>query len=392
MRKAVSLSPFKGERHKWVVTYPDGSGARKRKFFADRTSARLFESRQRQAVEAHGVEGGKVTPTERAALGTWRARMAETGLVLKDVLQNAVEAAERAAASQTVAKVFEAVLQEKERSGASARHLRSIRGMTGRFAADFGERAMSSITPAELSDWLHGLNVGPESQRTYARYLSLLFGFGIRHGWIARSPLGSVPHPRVSETEVGIYTPAETARILATAEESFPETVAVLAISLFAGLRPSEGEALEWGDVDLPRGAVRVSQRKGRSARNRFVPINETLAAWLAIYGKAEGRLFPYASQESTNVWWGRKRLRRVIEAAEVEPIPDGFRHSFGSYRLAVLGGNRHEVAHEMGNSEAVILKHYRAPVLAADAVSYFSIMPGGAAPNIVSISSGAGG
>ncbi|HUF60546.1 MAG TPA: site-specific integrase [Verrucomicrobiales bacterium] len=390
MRKAVSLRPFKGERHKWVVVYPDGSGARKRKFFTDRTRARFFEAQQRQALESHGVEGGKVTPAERAALGTWRGRMAEAGLVLKDVLQNAVEAAERAAASQTVGATFGAVLQEKERSGSSERHLRSIRGMTGRFSADFGQRSLSSITPQELADWLHRLNVGPESQRTYARYLSLLFGYGIRHGWIDRNPLASIARPRVSETEVGIYTPAEVGRILAKAEESFPETVAVLAISLFAGLRPSDVEALRWEDIDLVRSVIRVSQRKGRSARNRFVSIIAPLGEWLARHGQASGRVFPFAKADSENVSWGRLRIRKAIGAAEVRPVSDGLRHSFGSYRLAVLGGNRHEVAHEMGNSEAVILKHYRRPVLRSDAVSYFSIMPGGAAPNVVPISSAA--
>ena len=53
----------------------------------------------------------------------------------------------------------------------------------------------------------------------------------------------------------------------------------------------------------------------------------------------------------------------------------DVLRHSYGSYRLAVLD-DINKVASEMGNSPEVIIQNYRRPVSKAEGKKWFKIMP----------------
>ncbi len=54
----------------------------------------------------------------------------------------------------------------------------------------------------------------------------------------------------------------------------------------------------------------------------------------------------------------------------------NALRHSYGSYRASMLSGNLHQLAEEMGNSVAMIRRHYRNPRPKSQAKAWFAIMP----------------
>jgi hypothetical protein len=60
----------------------------------------------------------------------------------------------------------------------------------------------------------------------------------------------------------------------------------------------------------------------------------------------------------------------------------NGLRHSYGSYRLAIVKSAA-QVALEMGNSPKMIFQHYRQVVTEQDSKLFFSITPKTAA-NVV--------
>ncbi len=64
-----------------------------------------------------------------------------------------------------------------------------------------------------------------------------------------------------------------------------------------------------------------------------------------------------------------------MCKAARVKWKRNGLRHSFGSYRLETTK-NAGQVALEMGNSAAIVLKHYFDIVEASAAREYWSITP----------------
>ena len=70
------------------------------------------------------------------------------------------------------------------------------------------------------------------------------------------------------------------------------------------------------------------------------------------------------------------EHLRELVGKAKITNYPhNGIRHSFGSYHYE-LHRNEQLTASEMGNSPAVIFRHYRDLVSPADAKRYFAITP----------------
>jgi hypothetical protein len=106
--------------------------------------------------------------------------------------------------------------------------------------------------------------------------------------------------------------------------------------------------------------------------------MSENLRAWLAPYCAAVGPVCPIGL---------RKKLEadRERAALRAEWPQNALRHSFGSYRLPVLG-DAAKLALEMGNSPAMVFAHYREVVKPATAQRYWHILPSRAA-NVVAIS-----
>jgi hypothetical protein len=70
------------------------------------------------------------------------------------------------------------------------------------------------------------------------------------------------------------------------------------------------------------------------------------------------------------------KRFDAARESAGIVDWPDNaLRHSFASYHLAHFK-NQDTLALEMGNSTAIIFRHYRELVKPDDAALYWSIKP----------------
>lgn len=170
-------------------------------------------------------------------------------------------------------------------------------------------------------------------------------------------------------TEIGTLSPDELAKLL-TAAAAADKTEAVLyfAIGAFAGLRPQdETLLLQWEDVDLSRSHIRVRASASKTSAKRLVPITENLKAWLAPHVKAVGPIFKPNADE---------RARYFAERTVGLKIPsDGLRHSYGTYRVAITR-DLARVSHELGNSPAVIRKHYDAVKLPEEGAAWFAIMP----------------
>src|SRR5437867_11435891 len=105
--------------------------------------------------------------------------------------------------------------------------------------------------------------------------------------------------------------------------------------------------------------------------------MSDNLKQWLA----------PYRNQSSGNVapmnFYRKLRAARG-QAGINEWDNNSLRHSFGSYHLA-KHRNVQALAIEMGNSPAMIFKHYRELVKPKDAERYWNIRPA-AEENVVAM------
>jgi integrase len=146
--------------------------------------------------------------------------------------------------------------------------------------------------------------------------------------------------------------------------------VPFIAIGAFAGLRSKEIERLDWSEVHLtgPERFIEVKASKAKTASRRIVPITDNLAQWLAPFAQASGPVVVYGRND--------KQLYQVIAPrAGVEWKRNGLRHSFISYRLAVVK-DVGQVSLEAGNSPQMVFRHYRQLVTQSAAAEWFAILP----------------
>ena len=144
---------------------------------------------------------------------------------------------------------------------------------------------------------------------------------------------------------------------------------------------------LLWSDVFAGNGkAIHIRDAISKTGRDRYVPINATLQAWLDYINPPQfGPVVPLQpTRDSTRIqkleWrvaWIGKRRRAVAKAAGIDPWPqDATRHSFASYWMA-QHGDEDRCRDIMGHaSRDVLRKHYRKHVKAAEATAYWALTP----------------
>jgi integrase len=154
-------------------------------------------------------------------------------------------------------------------------------------------------------------------------------------------------------------------------------------IAAFAGIRSEEiapegpeDPALEWRDIVWDERQIFVREEVSKT-RGRYVPMSDNLLAWLAPWHNAQGRIFAKRRLD--------RALGRIAQAAGVTWKHNALRHSFGTYRMALIK-NVAQAAEEMGNSIAMVRRHYQRPMLESVAKRWFSIRP--AETNVIAMSS----
>lgn len=400
-RKGMKIGdPVKWKNHpdyKWRVDWVEG-GKYKRKGFKTKVAAEEWKENREAELREHGVQAANLTAAERAAVVELRPALEAVGLGVREALSIAIEQRRREQSSCTVAELVERVISARERAGQSANHIRDLRSKLGRFQESFAARSVATITADEIGTWIHGLGLAPASVNSYRRILVVAFNDAISGGFIeeGRNPAVKVKQSKVVESEVGILTPKQAETLLGAADA---EILPAIAIGLFCGLRAAELQRVDWEEVRLDLGHVRVKASKAKSARNRIVPIPENLRAWITPHVKTSGPVWPangrklFEEARLAAGFGSPKEVAKSVKANGKSPEkkvllewPDNaLRHSYATYHLA-HHKNAAELALHMGHtSTALIFAHYREVVSAADGAAYWNLRPEGL-QNVVAI------
>jgi integrase len=183
---------------------------------------------------------------------------------------------------------------------------------------------------------------------------------------VAVNPTASLQLPAVRGSRDRIASPEEAARLI----DALPVgDRAIWATAMYAGLRLGELLALDWDDVDVAAGVIRVERSydpragvtvepKSRAGR-RTVPIAVVLRDELLEHRMRQGRdvglVFGRSSDRPFNTSTICDRARRSWVAADVTPIGlHECRHTFASLMIAA-GVNAKGLAAFMGHSSVTI-------------------------------------
>jgi integrase len=295
-----------------------------------KSSNDLHKARAKAKAQLTGLRDGKaalaaLSSSDLSEFVAWRAARIESPPVAEAVVKYLAHLASR--------KVQET---------------RIIKADLEKFAAAHRGR-LSEVTGDQVGAYLQGLGVGP---RRYNNVRSCLVSF---FRW-ARTT-GLVPdgltapertHTKVlSASAVTIYTPKQFRALLAVAP---PEWRLGIAVGGLAGLRTEEIAGLRWEDIKLGRKLIEVRAEICKTGKRRLVPIVPALAK--AIRTSEPGEYDMVVPRERID-----NAVKRIRKAGGLW-IKNGLRHSFGSYRTAAVKSVG-QVALEMGNSEAMVRKHY---------------------------------
>jgi integrase len=376
-RKKQKFEPFKvvlNGRTFWQVsleseyrTREDGTRTRvrPRRTFSSAEEARTFAQLKRIERVNHGTAGVSMDEQVRGDALAALEILKPFGITLREAAIEVVESRELATRSETVSNALASLLNAKRSDNLRPRYLKDLRNRLTRFARAFGERKLSSVTPAEIDQWLRTLGLSPLGRNTFRSRLSVLFEHGHQCGWTSTNPVSGVRKVKVGETLPGILTPEQVARLLEAADH---QTLPYWAVGCFCGLRTAELERLSWADVHFDENVVEVPSLASKTASRRFVPIRPNLSQWLEPYRDMRGPLCP------TNL---RVRLETDRKNAGLAEWPNnGLRHSFGSYHLQQFQ-NAGQTALEMGHTRAeVTFRHYHQRVRPAAAEKFWKIAP----------------
>lgn len=298
------------------------------------------------------------------------------GKTILDATRFYVEHLEAISSSVSVETLSTQYLQSKARAKLSQVHLTDIEWRLRRFRADFGNRAVRSLSPKEFADWLDELRLAPQSINNFRAVLRAMFGYAVEHGLCATNPLDAVEKVKLVDAPPAIFSPDALAALLSASPGVL---LPPLAIGAFAGLRSAELMRLDWSEVRLPRGHIEVIAKKAKAARRRLVRIAPNLAEWLSPFAKATGKVWP----TDFNHYYAA--IRELCGAVGVKWQANGLRHSFASYHLA-KHQNAAALSLELGHkSPDMLFAHYRELVTPEDAERYWNIRPVAAA-NVVQL------
>ena len=223
---------------------------------------------------------------------------------------------------------------------------------------------IADVTAECVKLHLDSLGVGPRRHNNVRSTLVSFFVWALKRGYVpdtmtAPQRTHALPVPKKRPP---IYSPAEFRALLAAVA---PEWRLPLAICGLAGLRTCEAERLLWREVKLGKRLIEVLPENAKNTgRRRLVPIHPALMTWLR---KADLAPDDHVCPQGVRI----DNLAKRVKRKGVKWVKNGLRHSYGSYRCAVVKSAA-QVALEMGNSEGIVRSNYLDYVERSAATKWF--------------------
>ena len=206
-----------------------------------------------------------------------------------------------------------------------------LRSSLERLPRRLRSRRLDDVGRADIQravDELHGEGLSGSRIRSIVNALRSLYRWAIERDYAAVNPAAEIRLPAMDATPRDrVATPAEFAGLLVALAE--PDRVP-FALAAYASARADEARKLDWTDVDLERGVIRLAGAGGKSAAaQRIVPLVGSLAAILRAEQLRQGRpskgrvCQPRRASKSGELATGQllKRARKVWKDAGLTPI-----------------------------------------------------------------------
>jgi len=391
----IYLTPAFGKESFTIAFYADGKRVRERAptLAAAREQAKA-KIRELTTGMAHAAS---FTPRQTAVVADAVEILREINVPLSDAVRQFAEAHKILAGQGTVVDACRFYLEQTSRrqiprknfpevvteflltlesKGLSSFYKRDSRIRLGRAALAF-RGVIMDISSADIEAWIAQGKRSPRTINNDRDALVTLFGFAKKRGYLPKDidTAAELTEKRKDKGgDIQILTPENYTLLLNYTPNPF---LPLVALGGLAGLRTAEIARLEWNEINFREKHITVAAGKAKTGSRRIVPILPRLEALLRPLAKHDGKVLPYQNEQSMMNQWSRAKARMLDDQGKllVEVPTNSLRHSFASYRLAVVK-SAEQTALEMGNSPRKLFTNYRELVTARQAEKWFAVIP----------------
>jgi len=290
-------------------------------------------------------------------------------------------------------RLADAVVQfiaEREKQNRRPDTLRNLRGRLGMFSRVLGEKFVGQVTTDDCRDFVFRKGTSPRNQINDRLAGSNFLNWCVRRQFATRNNMASVDKPAVDAHEPCILSLGDCRKLLAAAR-AYKDGLLLpyVAISLFAGLRPTEIGRLNWSRVDLTEGTITLDGAMAKTRQRRIVKLSENLIDWLRPLAPKHPKFVPGSFKRH----FGRVKLAAGFNSHEggknaageklLPWVQDYMRHTAISMYLAKYK-HEGEAATWAGNSPNIIHRHYKGLVKDADATEFWDLTPASVKSEVV--------
>ncbi len=214
---------------------------------------------------------------------------------------------------------------------------------------------------------LKRLKVENNTRRKYLKYVRQFFAWVIDEGHIDKNPTNGLFY-KPDDFNAEFYDLETTKKLLHYVAQKEKDLVGFYALLTFVGLRPTEGERVQWKDYNSKTHQLYV--RKGKT-RGRYVTLEPVAIAWMEWHREQTPQTEPFVKLKAL------PNRQKQIRAAVLEGrwIQDGLRHGFATF-FRNLKQDIALVADYMGNSPDMIKRHYARAIDVTTLQEFWALTP----------------
>lgn len=218
----------------------------------------------------------------------------------------------------------------------------------------FGKRALATIRPHEIRQWVADLEQRSYAPATIAKayqILSRCFRVAVTDGLLPRTPCREIKLPKNDRGEKRFLSPTEVETLATAIQDRYR---VVVLTGAYTGLRFGELAALRIDDLDTLRRTLRVDEQLSRQGSSTMVPgplkskkayrtigipafLVEEMAAHLTVFPSASDFIFSHDAGGPLDYGRFRRRYWHPAVEASVDPpcTPHDLRHTHVAMLIA---------------------------------------------------------
>lgn len=375
----------------WSLNIPakfTESGKRERHFFKLKRDAEAAAKTHKKAAAEFGHRSQAIRPGLAEDATAASALLERWGVSLLEAARFYHAAKETEHASKPTSEALDLWIADLE-ARVRGRTLTNYKQTRKRFDT-LGSKMLSTVTREELQNIVAPSGMASTSAAAHARNGLVFWNWSARRGWCDPALFSKVDRPgNPQRKRIEFLEPEAADALLQTAAVFYPDSVAMFAVGLFAGVRPAELARLDPSLVTFEGIDVGADESKGISRRHIF-PCG-TLQKWLEKH--------PFRTVSNwERVWDAVRRLAgwdvasefadKLVTDGKLWKLPDAYRgpwsqdvmrHTAGTYAVARgedLAGMAFWFGHTGG--ETTLRRHYVGKAKRKQALEFYAIMPEG--------------